>query len=350
MASHSPSHAPDDNGEASKDLSDENNNTDFDYRNNTNNNNSNDDSGFDYRIKNHDDIPPLNDSHLGLELGYLPPDQRPGMPVELIAQLADPEIEDDTEAAEALRANANIKVRKMGKVARSLNAQSVRRFVKFATLRGKSGNRKGKPPRIPPGRTAVEDPDSNIFVVTEEPEEEVSSQEGDDISQQGSAGEASVPSMAQDDHQSHESAGAGPPPAAPASTQGKQHAVSDQHHAHTIDMQNPTPIGPVTHTDAVLLKNKHMRHSSVIDEAKDIPADVVAATMEAGRKCKLRGVRCQVEDCSSIRTESNILLSFASNSLGSCGSTQYATTPEMATKEKARGRKKQKILCQGKGH
>jgi hypothetical protein len=183
------------------------------------------------------------------------------MPVELIAQLADTEIEEDTEAAEALRANANIKVRKMGKVARSLNAQSVRRFVKVVTLRGRNGYRKGKPPRIPPGRTAVEEPDSNIFVVSEEAEEEVSSHEGDDISQ-SSVG-ASVPGMAHDD-------------------QLGQHAVSDQHNAYTVDMQHPNPIGP----DAALHKNKHLRHSSVIDEAKDIPADVVAATMEAGKKCK----------------------------------------------------------------
>jgi hypothetical protein len=270
MTSRSPSPAPDDDdGEASEEL---------DVVNNNNNNTGFDDSDFDYRIKNHDDIPAMNDSHLGLELGYLPPDQRPGMPVELIAQLAaDAEIEDDTEAAEALRANANVKVRKMGKVARSLNAQSVRRFVKFATLRGKMGNRKGKPPRIPPGRTAVEEPDSNIFVVTEEAEEEVSSQEGDDMSESSVA--ASVPGMAHDDQHSHGSTGA-------AAVAASQHIVPDQHNAYTIDMQNPNPIGPVTLTDAALLKTKHLRHSSVIDEAKDIPADVVAATMEAGRKCK----------------------------------------------------------------
>jgi hypothetical protein len=280
MASHSPSHAPDsDDGEASIEMGVDNNNAGFDYRSN---NNNNDDSGFSYRIKNHDDIPPLNDTHLGVELGYAPPDQRPGpgMPVELIAQLADPEIEEDTEAAEALRANANVKVRKMGKVARSLNAQSVRRFLKLATLRGKSGNRKGKPPRIPPGRTAVEEPGSNIFVVTEEAEEEVSSQEGDDISEGSVA--ASVPGMTHDDHQSHGSAGAGAPAISPLG----QHAVPDQHNSYTIDMQNPNPIGPVTLSDSVLIKTKHARNANAIDEAKDIPADVVAATMEAGRKCK----------------------------------------------------------------
>ena len=317
-----PSHSPDvddDDGEASMeegvDHNNNNNNNNntmgFDHRNISRNyhhhNNDDgasrfDDSGFDYRIKNHDDIPALNDTHLGLELGYLPASQAAGMPVELIAQLADPDIEEDTEAAEALRANANVKVRKMGKVARSLNVQSVRRFLKAATLRGKSGNRKGKPPRIPPGRTAVEEPDSNIFVVTEEPEEQVSSQEGDDddngddddddddtCSQHGGsvAVSVSVPGMMahHDDHHQEHLATGNNNHAGAATTTTTTSPLGGQYN--TMDMQQH----PNAATDPTLpLKTKHPRHSSVIDEAKDIPADVVAATMEAGRKCKSRSI------------------------------------------------------------
>ena len=84
----------------------------------------------------------------GIELQF-----GPGLPGDLLANLVEPEIEDDTEAAEALRANASIKVGKLGKVARSVNAQTVRKLAKKATLRG-HGNKRGKPPRIPPGLAA----------------------------------------------------------------------------------------------------------------------------------------------------------------------------------------------------
>ena len=96
------------------------------------------------------------DGEPSIEIHFLPPDQRPGHPGDLLAAVAvvEPEIEDDTEAAEALRANARIKVGKVSKAARSINAQSVRKFVKRASLRG-SGIKRGKPPRVPPGLAAA---------------------------------------------------------------------------------------------------------------------------------------------------------------------------------------------------
>ena len=239
--------------------------TGFEYR-------TNDDSGFDYRTKHGPDDPLGNNSYrnneeshgsMGFELSFLPPDQRPGIPVELLAQLADPDIEDDTEAAEALRANANVKVRKVGKVARSLNAQSVRKFVKRATLRGKSGNLRGKPPRIPPGRTAIEVPDTNIFVVQETTEEDEMLEE-EDASDSGS--EASL----------HDDASKG--------SDRKPPSPSRPSH---IDQTRPSYYQPGQYPDRDSnFKAKKDRHSSILEEAKDIPAEVVAATMEAGRKCK----------------------------------------------------------------
>ncbi|KAL3910576.1 MAG: hypothetical protein SGARI_002057, partial [Bacillariaceae sp.] len=62
----------------------------------------------------------------GIELALTPGGGVGGLPgdLDLLANLVEPDIEDDTEAAEALRANANVKVGKVGKVARSVNAQT----------------------------------------------------------------------------------------------------------------------------------------------------------------------------------------------------------------------------------
>jgi hypothetical protein len=62
-------------------------------------------------------------------------------------------IDDDSPAAEALRANAKIHVSSVGKAARAVQLQSVRRVLKRATGITKSGVKKGKPPRIPPTRS-----------------------------------------------------------------------------------------------------------------------------------------------------------------------------------------------------
>lgn len=200
---------------------------------------------------------------IGFELGYLPPDQRPGLPGELLSQLADPEIEEDTEAAEALRANANVKVRKVGKVARSLNAQSVRRLVKRATLRSKSGNMRGKPPRIPPGRTStVEDPTTAVLAILEEDEDAM----GDEASESS----RDLQSIAEDEDDPLVAVGPNIKIASPEDRHKKVGAKKDGH----------LSMGPATEAEA---RAKHARHSSILDEAK---AEVVAATMEAGRKCK----------------------------------------------------------------
>ena len=59
-------------------------------------------------------------------------------------------IKDNTPAADALRANANVHVSMAGKAARAVNMQVVRKLMKRATMTSKSGNVRGKPPRIPP--------------------------------------------------------------------------------------------------------------------------------------------------------------------------------------------------------
>jgi hypothetical protein len=69
---------------------------------------------------------------------------------ELVGKTAVINIDDDSPAAAALRANAKIHVSSVGKAARAVQLQSVRRVLKRATGITKSGNKKGKPPRIPP--------------------------------------------------------------------------------------------------------------------------------------------------------------------------------------------------------
>lgn len=213
-------------------------------------------SGFDYRMK--DEKNGLDFSHrtngeyemdmklkpgVGFEVGYLPPDQRPGLPTELLShlQLADPEIGDDTEAAEALRANATVKVGKVGKVARSVGAQSVRKVAKRLTLRGQSGNRRGKPPRIPPGMTMsqMEAMDAAILAVAE------ASKEDDSIASDFSdAHEQEKPMLISDAHAS------------------ERYAVRQDVDGSTIRITKEQPNS----------------------EIKDIPLEVTAGTMDAGRK------------------------------------------------------------------
>ena len=59
-------------------------------------------------------------------------------------------IDDDSPAAQALAANANVKVSSLGKAARAVHMQTVRKIVKRATGTTRSGVTRGKPPRLPP--------------------------------------------------------------------------------------------------------------------------------------------------------------------------------------------------------
>jgi len=77
-----------------------------------------------------------------------------GLPAEVLGALMSPKLEDDTPAAAALRANASIRVSRVNKFARRIKAQNIRRLVKTAALKGKSGVVRGKPPRVPPSWSA----------------------------------------------------------------------------------------------------------------------------------------------------------------------------------------------------
>ncbi|CAJ1939797.1 unnamed protein product [Cylindrotheca closterium] len=259
--------------ESTGDLRDTKN---FDHRGTADNG-----KGFDYRLESdifandNNDV----DKDGGIELGYLPPDQRPGIPGELLAHLVDPEIDDDTEAGEALRANANVKVGKVGKAARGLNAQSVRRLVKRATLRGNSGNKRGKPPRIPPGITTESSGDFDI-------------EHGDfneDIDDgQGSLFkvedlDASIDDVAELASLSSDETSGGGLPAAGRDSHDHQDADSLK-----LEQRNPdvkSERSSVANGGGIeRVSSKQAKEASPGEEAEDIPVEVVAATMETGRK------------------------------------------------------------------
>jgi hypothetical protein len=73
-------------------------------------------------------------------------------------------IDEGTPAYDALKANADVKVTKVDKFFRGIQAQTVWRVAKKATLKSKSGNVRGKPPRVPPGFNDPAEADPNAKV------------------------------------------------------------------------------------------------------------------------------------------------------------------------------------------
>jgi hypothetical protein len=83
---------------------------------------------------------------------------------EVVGKTAVINIDADSPAAAALRANARIHVSSVGKAARAVQLQSVRRVLKRATGITKSGKKKGKPPRIPPTLLHTSNHNNNLVV------------------------------------------------------------------------------------------------------------------------------------------------------------------------------------------
>lgn len=167
-------------------------------------------------------------------IGFLPSESPGGLPVEILGSLNNPSIDDDTPAAEALRANADVHVNKAAKLARKIHVQTVRNIVKKATKRG-MGNKRGKPPRIPPHRD--QHGSGEIYIVEEEDDED---SDPDD-------------------------------------------EVLEEHHEDNLP-------GFVAERD-----NQNL---GVFDGVQHVPADVMAATIETGKKCKQH----QLSD-GSVRTD-----------------------------------------------
>mmetsp|Transcript_7502 Transcript_7502/g.18766 ORF Transcript_7502/g.18766 Transcript_7502/m.18766 type:complete len:943 (-) Transcript_7502:1218-4046(-) len=208
-----------------------------------------------------------------IELQFVPPDQRSGQTGDLLlAAVVEPEIEDDTEAAEALRANSRVKVGKVSKAARGINAQTVRKLVKRASLRG-YGMKRGKPPRVPPGLSAgpqhhhlmMRDGDDNQIYSLEEGEEESDGEDND----ASATSPADIPAMVSTPTNRKNSEGSGEDK---IKMQGKTH----QQHS-SFDLGDPSSKQTISQVSLD-------PDATIIEDDIDIPQEVVADTREVGRK------------------------------------------------------------------
>jgi hypothetical protein len=150
---------------------------------------------------------------------------------EIVSSLHNPDINDQSPAAESLRASAEVHVGTTAKLARKMHVEKIRKVIKKATQRG-IGNRRGKPPRIPPNRGSEQE-EEGIYVV-EEGDEEYSDSDDDS-----------------DDEEGHSRS---------RSKDSDDVGVEDQK----------------KHVAFVVEHEKHHK----------VPAEVLTATLETGKKCK----------------------------------------------------------------
>lgn len=233
-----------------------------------------------------------------------PRDQRQGHPEDLLAAV-EPEIEDDTEAAEALRANAQIKVGKVSKAARSINAQSVRKLVKRASGRH-SGIKRGKPPRIPPGligdgnqqvhhqhqTSLILDEDENKIYAVQEADDEDDDEEDD----------ANQPEFFREDlyvAPVHDTIAA--PPSVETKGSASKEGENSDHFSISDSVENER-LSKQDKVNSKIIYDKNISQQegdqslkpmkehhqyeaiNIEDDDKDIPEEVVASTMDVGRK------------------------------------------------------------------
>lgn len=211
---------------------------------------------------------------------------------QLLEQIINPYFEDDSPAAEALRANAQVHIGKMSKVARSINAQAIRKIVKRASMRSHFGKVRGKPPRVPPPSQMGEHTDGEI------PDmygiEEGDYEEEDDGKIPAYSGGSGIPPGISED-----SAIAGSEDHSLVQTNsGEGQANSRSKHPSSprnrdvVEKESPPIIsqhpGDHLHYSLTAMKKSQPSMKSFATDGygqqKDIPAEVVEGTMEAGRK------------------------------------------------------------------
>ena len=187
-------------------------------------------------------------------------------------------IEDNTPAAEAIRANANVRVSTFGKAARAVHMQSLRRFVKRATGATKSGVVRGKPPRIPEvssdhmlqslrsGGGAA-----GLDTVLEAGEESI------EVSPKASF-DAAVAAAAVAASPSDDTAPSLPSTKPPQQLQQEEEGEEEEGQQKGEQQpQQPQPQHPLK------------RVVPAVDDDGHIPDTIVAGTVEASRKGKIRG-------------------------------------------------------------
>ncbi len=87
----------------------------------------------------------------------------PGGPGHILPAESDLDIEEGTPAAEALRANADVKVSKLYKLSRSMHVNVVRKVLKKSVGKAGMGVRRGKPPRLPDMASESMDDDQELM-------------------------------------------------------------------------------------------------------------------------------------------------------------------------------------------
>lgn len=220
---------------------------------------------------------------------------------QLLEHIINPYIEEDSPAALALRANAEVHIGKMSKVARSINAQALRRVVKRASMRNHFGKVRGKPPRVPPPsqmRDTAPDDAADMYGIEEGDYEEdedgkypgsgefghLSSSEERMDSKDSGLSKPESPSLSKVDSNDasiektqRKSKGkrSSREPASPKSRGKAEVKVSPaaSNHDHLYNSMN-----------AMKRSQPSMKQFAPDQDAKDIPDEVVDGTMEAGRK------------------------------------------------------------------
>ena len=188
-----------------------------------------------------DDSANITDTNAtSVESSYLPSDSG-GIPADIIGALSNPSIEDDSPAAEALRANANVHVNSLGKFARRIQVQNVRRMFKRGLF---IGNKRGKPPKLAPHR--ITDDSGGIYNIQEESEDD-----------DGAGSNDGTASIAANTHGSR------------LSSQGDRSDFCVEH--------EPVPAP----TD----EKKKVGWQGVATTVEKVPHEVMSGTMETGRKC-----------------------------------------------------------------
>lgn len=180
---------------------------------------------------------------------------------------------EDSPAAEALRANANVRVSKAGKAARAVHMQTVRRGLKYIAGKHQHGVRKGKPPRVPPSIFAAdgEDDDRSNSIIEEESEFASELDDDDGEHERYKAPLSDDENKDKDEEENHQEG-----------DDGDQHHDEDDNESESGFEVEPIPPNVETPRQQQQQHQQHLRHSE--DELNHMPENVAPGTVEAGKK------------------------------------------------------------------
>jgi hypothetical protein len=176
---------------------------------------------------------------------------------------------ENSPAAEALRANASVRVSKAGKAARAVHMQTVRRGLKYIAGKHQHGVRKGKPPRVPPSIFTAdgEDDDRSNSIIEEESE---LASELDDAERERDEAPPSDEEIKGEDEKKKTHDG---------DDDGDQHHDEEESESESGFEVEPVPY---VETPPGRLQQQQLRHAE--DDLNHMPENVAPGTVEAGKK------------------------------------------------------------------